>query len=936
MMFLSREGGIGSTRRLRWGGRCRYKAEVFYLADAFLLHMYRKVVAVWVSLVMMFSFAVIVDDLIPLAKAATITVDDSGGADYLTIQEAIDAANPMDTVFVYSGNYRENVVVDKTLDLIGEDRNTTVINASGSGDVIMINAGGVTISGFTITNGVRGIYATSSSNNDIVGNIISNNNGGGMPFDISYGIHLSQSSNNQIINNSVMYNGDEMMGGGGIIIASSSDNEIIGNNISLNYQFGIRSVYSSNTNISENILNMNSIYGIYLNSSTYHELSGNSMLKNGIMIDGNLLEYWNTHYIDTINQVEAKPVYYWKDVTGGTIPIDTGQVILANCDNIQIENQIIVNGTVGILLGFSSNNFIRNNNISSQLLNGINLYSSTFNDIVDNYILNNARGIALLLSSNNSITNNNLTYNNYHGVLISSSQDNFINNNTISFNTWIGVDLIESSNNNIIADNNITWNGDEGIWVRSSFYNIIVGNNISINEQGISTVFCDNLTIINNTISSNIWEGIQLQSSFCNINGNNIWNNRYGILLSSTINNNLKDNNFIKDGIFVYGSILPHFNSHNISTTNEVSGKPIYYYKDCKGVSIDNIPIGQLILANCSNFNISNLVLDNTDEAIQLLLSNYINIKNISITNNIFGVWFYFSSNISITDCVISSNHFDGIFLRGTSSNIFNNTISLNNRCGLSISSMSVNNQIYHNNFINNSDHVGDGTNNGNRWDNGYPGGGNYWSDYTGVDLNKGPNQNIAGGDGIGDTVYVIDIDSQDNYPLMQPIENYTFLKHGWNLISTPLVQENQNLIKVLEMIDSYYDAVQWYNVSDLNEHWKHFRIGKIFGNDFNEINETKGFWIYLNSQNGAVLLHNGTHPTSNQTIQFFEGWNMVGYPSLSDHNRTVGLNNLEFGIDVDAIQWFDAATKTWHFMNQDDVFVPGRGYWVHSKVEVG
>jgi hypothetical protein len=52
-------------------------------------------------------------------------------------------------------------------------------------------------------------------------------------------------------------------------------------------------------------------------------------------------------------------------------------------------------------------------------------------------------------------------------------------------------------------------------------------------------------------------------------------------------------------------------------------------------------------------------------------------------------------------------------------------------------------------------------------WDNGYPDGGNYWSDYTGTDVYSGAGQNIPGSDGIGDTPYVINTSNRDNYPLM-------------------------------------------------------------------------------------------------------------------------------------------------------------------------
>jgi hypothetical protein len=128
--------------------------------------------------------------------------------------------------------------------------------------------------------------------------------------------------------------------------------------------------------------------------------------------------------------------------------------------------------------------------------------------------------------------------------------------------------------------------------------------------------------------------------------------------------------------------------------------------------------------------------------------------------------------------------------------------------------------------------------------------------------------------------------------------------------------------------------AVKWYNNSDQNDTWMPHKIGKSFRNVLVELNETISFWIHITQPGDTIFLYNGTQPTSNQTIQLHPGWNMVGYPSLTNHNRTVGLNNLDFGADVDAIQWYDASTKTWHFMDQDDYFIPGRGYWVHSKAE--
>jgi parallel beta-helix repeat protein len=76
---------------------------------------------------------------------------------------------------------------------------------------------------------------------------------------------------------------------------------------------------------------------------------------------------------------------------------------------------------------------------------------------------------------------------------------------------------------------------------------------------------------------------------------------------------------------------------------------------------------------------------------------------------------------------------------------------------------------VYNNNFINNTQQALIASGSQVAFDKGYLCGGNYWSDYTGVDLYSGPHQNITGSDGIGDTPYIIDANNLDNYPLMTP-----------------------------------------------------------------------------------------------------------------------------------------------------------------------
>jgi parallel beta-helix repeat protein len=108
-----------------------------------------------------------------------------------------------------------------------------------------------------------------------------------------------------------------------------------------------------------------------------------------------------------------------------------------------------------------------------------------------------------------------------------------------------------------------------------------------------------------------------------------------------------------------------------------------------------------------------------------------------------------------------------GICLDGSSNNtVSGNNITANNGYGILLD-FSSNNMIYHNN-LDNSQQVAS-VESMNVWDDGYPSGGNYWSDYSGVDLKNGSGQNQTGSDGIGDTPYIIDADNIDHYPLMYP-----------------------------------------------------------------------------------------------------------------------------------------------------------------------
>jgi len=120
-----------------------------------------------------------------------------------------------------------------------------------------------------------------------------------------------------------------------------------------------------------------------------------------------------------------------------------------------------------------------------------------------------------------------------------------------------------------------------------------------------------------------------------------------------------------------------------------------------------------------------------------------------------------------------------GLYLYGSTNNTISENEVTNTYIGIALES-SPNNKIYHNNLINNTEHAHiELSGYANVWDDGYPSGGNYWSNYAGIDVCNGPNQDLSGSDGIGDTPYTIDANNTDHYPLNGPIN--LFNAGTWN-----------------------------------------------------------------------------------------------------------------------------------------------------------
>ena len=419
------------------------------------------------------------------------------GKNFSTIQEAINDNETSNghTIFVEEGVYYENLVISKSLSLIGKNPTNTIIDGMRKSHVIHVNADSVKIMNFTIRNSSRqgfpnrsGIYIEAGNNCNIVQNKLIDNLDG---ISINYSFNTTLQRNdlttsgwtgivvNESTNNIISENDIVATKGTGIKLESSPNNKIYNNNIVNNTVGGIRQSNSPNNVIYENNITANSLqnsFGIWLTSSSNSNFSRNTFVNCGmIVVDAydNIVEN---------NIVNLKPLVYLEGVSNRIVQ-EAGQVIAVNCSNIYANNLNLSYATVGVELWETDNSEIGNNSIFGNSFCGVILEKSRSNYIGGNNITENGDAIRL-------------------GWFGSSSNDNEVLMNVVASNEY-GIYLGFSSNNNTISNNEITDNYWDGIYVYSSSFNIIENNNINGNTPGIYFMESSDNVVYHNSFVNN-------------------------------------------------------------------------------------------------------------------------------------------------------------------------------------------------------------------------------------------------------------------------------------------------------------------------------------------------------------------------------------------------------------------------------------------------
>jgi len=390
--------------------------------------------------------------------------DGSKGSPYQNISDALLLANDGDTIYVYEGTYNESFTITEEINLVGRNRETTIISGDFSlggaptDFMVKVSSDNVNISSFTIEKCAAAI---------------DNANGDGLELDGCSYVNVT----NCIFQEN---NGD------GIKIQNGADHNIIKSCISKNNlgeSYGAKRINGDGIQIQGKHTEYNQVIDCecYENSNLH---------GNGIFIDDganhNVIEHCTVHDNDG-NFGEG--IEIWNEV-GDTKSTRNNTIINctiygqnggADADGIDIASE-------DAATSYPTHNWVINCTSSDNGLRGVLISNARGNHIVRCKLSNNGeQGIYLLNADNNQIINCEVDNNEYDGIYLSQgSEDNQIENCTIYDNGDDGISItgiVSSSNNNTVSHCDIYKNGYAGIFILKSMGNSIRYCNVYGNKE---------------------------------------------------------------------------------------------------------------------------------------------------------------------------------------------------------------------------------------------------------------------------------------------------------------------------------------------------------------------------------------------------------------------------------------------------------------------
>jgi len=390
---------------------------------------------------------------------------------YQHISDAVRVADDRDTIFVFKGSYLEQVVLNNSVNLVGEEKGSTIIDGGGLYDgTVIFQADNITLRGFTIQGSrwIAGIWIENtgehhSNRNLISGNILCRNT--------IYALMIDGSSDNVLANNVFVDNVE------GVKVWLSNSRTVFSNNTFLNNSMEISGAPTSIV-VSENMFEAGDLVledgsDITIRDNVFRDCPGLTLDRSaGVVVHGN--RFYNSKGLNIVqlqwgnsnvtgNTINDQPIYAWYEQADRTVPADAMQVILADCQRITVDHLTLTESY------------------------GIQLFSSTGIRIINNTVTRTP-GIQLVSSPHNVLTNNTST-----ALFLTQSSDNLLSGNEISDD---GITSENSSNNTFTY--NLIHNCSTGMTIKGG-----------TNTQVASNHFQDNIIAIqlrgtsNNDFSAN-------------------------------------------------------------------------------------------------------------------------------------------------------------------------------------------------------------------------------------------------------------------------------------------------------------------------------------------------------------------------------------------------------------------------------------------------